>query len=112
MSSVKLVRDTYISVEYRGIAHLIGLTTKDIGCTIGTELSWVEDCERIAAYKPGTRYGDRAEECAAELVERAVKNVRSGVGTSLFRVLLSNEIKHQVSLEQPWNPDDEEDEEY
>ncbi|MFJ3084383.1 hypothetical protein ACIPJG_32150 [Streptomyces halstedii] len=111
MSTVRLVRDTYVLVEHRGIKHLIGVKVKDIGFTIGTELFWVADGERIASYKPGTRYEDRAEDLAAELVEKALRDVRAGVGSSLFRVLLSKEIEHQVSLEQSWDPDTETDEE-
>lgn len=111
MSSVKLVRDTYIQVTHRGYDILLGVRVKDIGCTIGTELFWLESGERIATYKPGTRYGDYAEELAADLVKKAANEVADWHSYSAFRKALVDAVQTLVSKEQPWGPDNEDDEE-
>lgn len=105
MSSVKLVQLTYVQVDYEGFEHFITVRTKDIGCTIGTELLWLHSGERIAAYRPGTRHSDRAEALAAVLVGEALKSVPDGLNGYRFGLALVESIKTLVSKEQPWDPD-------
>lgn len=108
MSRVKLVRETYIKVSYGGSVYAIEVRTKDIGCTIGTELIWSRSGIRIAAYRPGTRYGDRAEECAAELVQEALSKLSPGLGMlGLFSELTEAIRSHEDVQGSPWGPDSE-----
>lgn len=106
MSSVKLVRETYLSVSYGNRTVGIGVRTKDIGCTIGTELTWWPTGERIAAYRPGTRHAGYAEELSAELVSAALAKVPTGLGDIAFGKALIDSIRqHKDVVSRPWDPD-------
>lgn len=107
MSTVKLVRKTWVVVPASsGDRRCIEVRTKDIGATIGTELIWSQSGLRIAGYRPGTRYSDVAEECAAELVGEALETVPSGLGLFDFSLQLIEAIRsHKVVVTRPWDPD-------
>ncbi|MEU9258996.1 hypothetical protein AB0D68_10980 [Streptomyces sp. NPDC048212] len=110
MSSVKLVRKTWVEVRSpAGDPRCIEVRTKDIGATIGTELIWSQSGLRIATYCPGTRYSDYAEDLAAELVGEALKTVPTGLGLIDFSLQLIEAIRsHKSVTSRPWNPDAEE----
>lgn len=108
MSSVKLVRETYLSVEYGNREFAIGVRTKDIGFTIGTKLTWWPTGERLVTYRPGTRYGDYAEQLAAQLVSEALAKVPEGLGDIAFGKALMDAVRtHSDVTRNPWNPDKE-----
>jgi hypothetical protein len=87
----------------------VEVVTRDIGFTIGTEIL-DEDGIRIAAYRPGTRHPSRAEEIASEhlreALELAIANHRGALHPISREV--AARLRDVVAGEQPWNPDDEE----
>jgi hypothetical protein len=103
VSTVRLVCDTYLLVRILDGECRLGLRTKDIGCTIGTEIFWWETGRRIAAYRPGTRYSDRAEELAAVLVDEAVATVKENDCSG--RLLEEAIRSHKEVVSRPWDPD-------
>lgn len=111
--SVRLVRETYLLVEYENRSFGIGVRTKDIGFTIGTELTWWSTGERLATYRPGTRYGDYAEELAAQLVSEALSNVPNGLGDIAFGKALMEAVRtHPDVARNSWNPDTEDEDDW
>jgi hypothetical protein len=81
--TVQLIRPApYLTFTVGGYAHRVDVVTKDIGCTIGTELRYGgvlglgNRSARLVAYRPGTRYSDRAEECAVEHLTAALERAR------------------------------------
>ncbi|BET51791.1 hypothetical protein RGQ21_67730 [Kitasatospora aureofaciens] len=105
MTTVKLVRDTYLVVRILNGESRLGLRTKDIGFTIGTEIFWWETGRRIAAYRPGTRYAGYAEELAAVLVDEAVSEIRENDCSG--RLIEEAIRSHKDVVSRPWNPDEE-----
>lgn len=103
MSTVRLVRDTYLVVRILNGESRLGLRTTDIGCTIGTEIFWWETGRRIAAYRPGTRCSDRAEELAAVLVDEAVSEIKENDCTG--RLIEEAIRSHKEVVNSPWDPD-------
>jgi hypothetical protein len=98
----------YTVGRYRGQVEVV---TKDIGATIGTEIL-DEDGIRICAYRPGTRYPSTAEECAEKHLRQALELL---IGSSLpdahtmpMGRAVATALRAVVAGEQPWNPDDEE----
>ncbi|MFI9123854.1 hypothetical protein ACIGW0_31435 [Streptomyces bikiniensis] len=117
--TVRLQRPApYLEFDAGGMAHRVDLTTKDIGCTIGTELRYVGPARsltsvRLVAYRPGTRHHDRAEEIAAEHLTKALEKYRAGSRFSLAGVEGLAECLRDVVTEdgrQLWDPENEEDE--
>lgn len=89
--------------------------TRDIGGTIGTEiLSYEGQC--LVAYRSGTRYPDRAEEIAAELLRDALDLARSDVyaGRDIFDDAFETRLLAVVAADSagPWIPDEEEEDEW
>jgi len=80
--TVQLIRPApYLTFTVGGYAHRVDVVTKDIGCTIGTELRYVGVVSsitsvRLVAYRPGTRYSDRAEEIATAHLTAALERAR------------------------------------
>jgi len=99
--------DSYITVTHQGWSVDLGVRVKDIGFTIGTELYLLRSGERIAAYRPGTRYSDRAEELAAELVGEAVKLLPTDrfLMFGQFLLELGSAVRALTDKEGHWDPD-------
>ncbi|MEV5319136.1 hypothetical protein AB0K92_16025 [Streptomyces sp. NPDC052687] len=81
--TAQLIRPaTYLVFAVGPFMHRVDITTKDIGATIGTELSYAgvnglgSSRVPLVSYRPGTRYHDRAEECAAEHLTTALGRVQ------------------------------------
>lgn len=71
--TVKLNRPApYLTFAVGPYVHRVDIVTEDIGATIGTRLSYAGvnglGMRRVplVSYRPGTRYHDRAEECAVD----------------------------------------------
>ncbi|MFJ6636598.1 hypothetical protein ACIQMR_35320 [Streptomyces sp. NPDC091376] len=60
----------------------MNIVTRDIGCTIGTELRYDgvaglgTHSVPLVSYRPGTRYHDVAEECASQHLEAALERAQ------------------------------------
>jgi hypothetical protein len=60
----------------------VDIETEDIGATIGTKLTYAgvnglgNRAVPLVAYRPGTRYHDRAEECAVKHLAAALERVQ------------------------------------
>jgi hypothetical protein len=84
--SVTLIRPTpYLTFAVGPYMHRVNITTKDIGGTIGTELTYAgvnglgNRAVPLVSYRPGTRYHDRAEECAVRHLTTALARVSLSV---------------------------------
>lgn len=118
--TVRLQRPApYLEFELGGLVHRVDVITKDIGCTIGTELRYVGPIPglgslRLVAYRPGTRYSDRAEECAAEHLTKALERFRASAGwLDMAGITRLAECLRDVVTEggcRLWDPEHEEDE--
>ncbi|MEU3285606.1 hypothetical protein [Streptomyces longwoodensis] len=80
--TVKLVRPApYLTFHAGPWVHRVNIETKDIGSTIGTKLTYAgvaglgNRSVPLVSYRPGTRYHDRAEECAVEHLATALARV-------------------------------------
>ncbi|WP_369147074.1 hypothetical protein [Streptomyces sp. R44] len=118
-TDARLIRPRpYLEFDAGGMVHRVDITTKDIGCTIGTELRYVGPFRsltsvRLVAYRPGTRHSDCAEECAAEHLTKALEKYRAGSRFSLSGVEGLAECLRDVVTEDGcrlWDPEHEEDE--
>jgi len=87
----------------------VEVVTRDIGATIGTEIL-DEHGFRIVTYKPGTRHSSTAEDCAAEHLRTALELVVKNYGDAQQPISreVAARLRDVVAGEQPWNPDDEE----
>ncbi|AWN05273.1 hypothetical protein SEA_IBANTIK_49 [Streptomyces phage Ibantik] len=110
MTKATLFRpDPYITVTHQGWSVSLGVRVKDIGATIGTEVYLLSTEERIAAYRPGTRYGSYAQDLAAEMVNEAAQNLDKGKPMTFgeFLMDLSSLIRNHPDVSgSPWNPDE------
>ncbi|MBT2412666.1 hypothetical protein J7I94_19220 [Streptomyces sp. ISL-12] len=80
--TVELIRPaSYLTFTAGLFLHRVDIATKDIGCTIGTKLTYTgvnglgNRAVPLVAYRPGTRYHDRAEECAVVHLTTALAQV-------------------------------------
>jgi hypothetical protein len=109
--SVSVTQRTVLDCEIEGRHFLLEVRVRDIGATIGTEIL-DDESARIVAYRSGTRYSDRAEEIAREHVRESLTRVaadperRSAYLPDLVRAHLAE----VVAAEQPWTPDEEDEE--
>ncbi|MFD5161018.1 hypothetical protein ACFWMJ_23565 [Streptomyces hawaiiensis] len=80
--TVKLNRPApYLTFAAGPFLHRVDIETEDIGFTIGTRLSYAgvnglgSSRVPLVSYRPGTRYHDRAEECAVKHLTTALERV-------------------------------------
>jgi hypothetical protein len=81
--TVRLIRPApYLTFAVGPFLHRVDIMTTDIGCTIGTRLTYAgvnglgNGGVPLVSYRPGTRHHDRAEECAAEHLTSALARVQ------------------------------------
>ncbi|MFB7479540.1 hypothetical protein ACFUEM_08680 [Streptomyces anulatus] len=94
----------YVVGRYHGQVEVV---TKDIGATIGTEIL-NENGGRICAYRPGTRYPDRAQEVAEEHLRAALELALDGLDdpARIHREVAAR-LRDVVAGEQKWTPGEE-----
>ncbi|MGV9546826.1 hypothetical protein [Streptomyces ardesiacus] len=78
--TVRLVRPApYLTFPVGPYTHRADIVTTDIGSTIGTKLTYAgvsglgNRSIPLVSYRPGTRYHDRAEECAVKHLTEALR---------------------------------------
>ncbi|MFD7776635.1 hypothetical protein [Streptomyces sp. NPDC059753] len=81
--TVKLIRPApYLAFAVGPFVHRVDIVTQDIGCTIGTRLTYAgvnglgNRAVPLVTYHPGTRYHDTAEECAVKHLTTALARVQ------------------------------------
>ncbi|MEV0444035.1 hypothetical protein AB0I84_45280 [Streptomyces spectabilis] len=82
MTGAALIRPApHLAFAVGPFMHRVDITTKDIGCTIGTKLTYAgvnglgNRAVPLVSYRPGTRYHDTAEERAAKHLTTALSRV-------------------------------------
>ncbi|WP_030997534.1 hypothetical protein [Streptomyces sp. NRRL F-5630] len=115
--TVKLIRPTpYLTFPVSAYLHRVDIETEDIGATIGTRLTYagVNGLRRqavpLVSYRPGTRYADRAEECAVEHLAKALERAElSGrfdfVDFTTLALALADVVQEDGC--QLWDPDED-----
>ncbi|GAA3018598.1 hypothetical protein [Streptomyces fulvorobeus] len=88
----------------------VEVVTRDIGATIGTEILDANG-GRLCAYRPGTRYSDRAKEIAEDHLREALGMLVGGGSLPPVQTLLpealATALRTAVSGEQQWVPGEE-----
>ncbi|WP_030962648.1 hypothetical protein [Streptomyces sp. NRRL S-378] len=109
-----VIKRTVLDFRSRRVAFgSVEVVTRDIGATIGTVL--LCDGVRIAAYRPGTRYGDVAEDAAAKHLAGALKRIDAAAwlpGEHLTD-LLATHLRAILDEDKcaPWDPSENDEEE-
>jgi hypothetical protein len=72
----------YLTFDAGPFLHRVDIVTEDIGCTIGTALTYAgvnglaNRAVPLVSYRPGTRYHDTAEECAVKHLTAALERAQ------------------------------------
>ncbi|MEV4939592.1 hypothetical protein [Streptomyces zaomyceticus] len=116
--TVQLNRPVLLTFAVGPYVHRVDVATKDIGCTIGTELRYVgvnglgNRAVSLVSYRPGTRYHDVAEECAQKHLATALERVQlstqmDGVDVATLALSLAEVVQEDHC--RLWDPNEEED---